>query len=231
MQAFRAFLKKGGRSERAEKRAIAYVCEFEKYLRARCGKGLDEAEVEDLQAFVALIEGEQKASAKGHLWGVAYYYEYKSNEEMRRMAGVLRQQRIERKPFALKDFRGVTPEVVEKLAEVGVRDVRQMLRAGASVNDRQTLAEQTGLAAETVLELVKLSDLARIPGVKGVRSRLYVDAGVDTVAKLALWEPEALRLMLADFVERTGFDGAPVLPAEARFTVAQAKGLPQVVQY
>ena len=84
---------------------------------------------------------------------------------------------------------------------------------------------------EAIEELVKLSDLARIPGIKGVRARLYHDAGVDTMEKLAEWEPEALRAMLAEFVERTGFEGIAVLPAEARSAVRQARRLPRVVVY
>ena len=38
------------------------------------------------------------------------------------------------------------------------------------------------------------------------------------------------RLMAADFVQRTGFEGIAPLPAEARFTVAYAKKLPEVVE-
>lgn len=87
------------------------------------------------------------------------------------------------------------------------------------------------MAGDAILTLVKLSDLARIPGVKGIRARLYLDAGVDTLEKLATWEPEALREMLAGFVERTGFEGIVPLPAEMRYAVAQARKLPKIVAY
>jgi len=78
---------------------------------------------------------------------------------------------------------------------------------------------------------VKLSDLARIPGVKGIRARLYYDAGVDTIEKMAQWDPQELRTMIVQFVEQTGFDGVATLPAETRFTVKQAKKLPRIVEY
>jgi len=78
---------------------------------------------------------------------------------------------------------------------------------------------------------VKLSDLARITGVKGIRARLYYDAGVDTVEKMAKWDAEKLREMLVSFVERTRFDGIAPLPKEAEFTVKTAKKLPKVVEY
>ncbi|MGD8245148.1 MAG: DUF4332 domain-containing protein [Anaerolineae bacterium] len=230
-EGFRRFLKRGGRSSSAVRRVIRYVGEFSRYLEDRFGKGLDEATPEDLEAFVAAVEREPKACAKGHLWGIRYYYEYVPNEEMRQLAGVLREERIERRPFALKDFRGVDPETVEKLGAAGIRNVKQMLEAARTRAGRAGLAEETGLPVEVILELVKLAGLARIPGIKGIRARLYHDAGVDTIDKMAAWDPEDLREMVAEFVERTGFDGIAPLPAEARFSVARARSLPKIVEY
>ena len=100
-------------------------------------------------------------------------------------------------PFPMKDFRGVNPEHIAKLELTGVKKAGQMLVAGQTPEKRKSLAKETEIPAEAVLELVKLSDLARLPGVKGVRARLYYDAGVDSVEKLAAWEPEALLAMTA----------------------------------
>jgi predicted RecB family nuclease len=82
-----------------------------------------------------------------------------------------------------------------------------------------------------VLELVKLSDLSRLPGVKGIRARLYYDAGVDTVEKLAAWEPEALLSLTQEFVQRTQFEGIAPLPKEVSSTIANARKLPKVVEW
>jgi hypothetical protein len=76
-----------------------------------------------------------------------------------------------------------------------------------------------------------LSDLARLPGVKGIRARLYYDAGVDCVEKMAACETEALLALTAEFVERTGFNGIAPLPKEVASTIANAKRLPRVVEY
>jgi hypothetical protein len=51
------------------------------------------------------------------------------------------------------------------------------------------------------------------------------------MAKMAEWEPQALRQEIVAFVDRTGFEGVPTLPAEARATVAEARQLPDVVEY
>jgi len=135
------------------------------------------------------------------------------------------------KPFLLREFRGVNPEHIEKLRAAGMRTAEQMLAAGETAEKRATLAKEVGIPDEVVLELVKLSDLARLPGVKGIRARLYYDAGVDCVEKMAVWEPEALRLMVAGYIERTGFEGIAPLPAEVRSTVANARKLPKIVEY
>jgi len=78
---------------------------------------------------------------------------------------------------------------------------------------------------------VKLADLSRIKGVKNVRARLYYDAGIDTVEKMARWNPEELRAHLIEFVKRTGFNGMAPLPKEARYTVETAKKLPRIIEY
>jgi hypothetical protein len=227
---FRTFLKRGGRSPSAIKRVIAHVQEYQGYLEAR-GMALEDAGGEELRSYVDWVEREPKSSAKTHLWALRYYYQFTENAELEHLASALRQERIQRKPFPLKDFRGVQSEHVEKLAAVGIRNVKQMLAAGKTPSDRQALAEKSGVPLEAVLELVKLSDLARIPGVKGIRARLYVDAGVDSVEKMASWDPQELCAMVVEFVERTGFEGLATLPAEARYTIEHARKLPVILSY
>ena len=229
---FHNFLRRGGRSPQAAARCIRHVQDFEQYLDAhRDGTKLEEADAADLEQFVAWIERKRKASAKTQLWALGYFFEFTANEQLRSLTGSLRAQRIKRRPFSLNKFRGVDPAAADALAAAGIRNVAQMREAGRTPGDRQTLAERTGISIEAILELVQLSDLARIQGLKAIRARLYYDAGVDTLEKLARWDPEELRNMLADFVERTGFDGIAPLPKEAASAVATAKRLPKVIEY
>jgi hypothetical protein len=231
-EGFRRFLKRGGRSVSAAGRCVKHVGQFEAYLHGcQEGQSLDGAGYEDLVRFVAWIEREPQASAKTHLWAIRYYYDYTGDAEMRNLAGALREERIERTPFDLGGFRSVDPDQVERLAASGIRNVKQMLKAGATADDREALAAETGVPLNAILEFVKLSDLARIPGIKGIRARLYHDAGVDSVERLAQWDPELLRAMLVEFVERTGFDGIAPLPKEVAFSVAAARRLPRIVEF
>jgi hypothetical protein len=231
-EAFQKFLKRGGRSLGAAKGVIAIVLKYEQYLREeRDLKELDKAKLEDLDAFVSHIEETEKDAAKKYLHGIRYYYEYTRNNEMMNLAAKLRKQRIKQTPFPLKNFLKINPAHIKKLETLGIRNANQMLTAGKTPKKRQELSVKTAIAPEAILELVKLSDLTRIFGVRSIRARLYYDARVDTLDKLAKWDPDKLRTMLTDFVQKTGFNGIAPLPKEAEFTVKEARKLPRMIEY
>jgi hypothetical protein len=231
-EAFQRFLKRGGRSPRAAKGVIAIVLKYEQYLLEERGlRRLDIAKPEDLKAFVSHIEKKKKDAAKKYLHSIHYYYEYTRNNEMRDLASNLRKQRIKQTPFPLRDFLKIKLAHIEKLEALGIRNANQMLTAGKTPKKRQELSTKTGIPAEAILELVKLSDLTRIFGVKSIRAQLYYDAGVDTLDKMAKWNPDKLRTMLIDFVQKTGFNGIAPLPKEAEFTVKEARKLPRIIEY
>ena len=134
-------------------------------------------------------------------------------------------------PFKLRDFMGVNPDQIGKLETMGIKTAGQMLKAGETPQGRADLARETGIPLEVVSELVKLSDLSRLPGVKGIRARVYFDARVDTVEKLATYEPVELLALTTDFVQRTGFVGIAPLPKEVSSTIANARKLPKVIKW
>jgi len=146
---FRIFLKKGGRSESAIKRALAYLREFEVFLNEDRDWDLQTAGEEDLEAFVAHIEAEPKTSAKGHLWGLIYYFDFTNKEGLKFLAKILREQRIERRPFPIRKFRGLDPGVVNKLEGEGIKHVNHILKAGATPQERKELADRVGVPEES----------------------------------------------------------------------------------
>jgi hypothetical protein len=130
----------------------------------------------------------------------------------------------------LRDFRGVQPEYIAALEARHIKNTDHLLIAGRTRQQRSSLARETGIPEDAIFELVKLSDLARLPGVKGIRARLYYDAGIDSVEKMADWEPEALRIMVTEYVEQTGFKGTPPLPKEVSSTIVNARKLPVIIK-
>jgi hypothetical protein len=164
------------------------------------------------------------------LRAIKAYAGYTSNYEMEMAANELLGARYAAQ-YKLKDFKDVASEDVKNLSLKGIKTVKQMLDAGSTKKDRKTLAKETGVPYEIILELVKLPDLARIPGLRKVRARLYYDAGLDTVEKIADCDPADLIKTLAGFIEKTGFDGIAPLQKEAATAVATAKYIPKIVEY
>ncbi len=232
--AFRKFLKRGGRKPHVVDRIMKLIRSYEDYLKKyRERPSLDQATPDDLVAFTLWYEEEKRKSAKSPLWVIRYYYRFTKKDPMAQLTSQLREKRTSktRKPFQLKEFRGVNTEYVTKLMKYGIRSVDQMRERGQTYEQRVQLAKVLNIPEEAIVELVKLSDLARIPGLKGIRARLYFDAGVDTLEKLAAWDPKELRALLTRFVERTKFEGIAPLAKEAESAVKYAKELPKLIEF
>jgi hypothetical protein len=226
-EGFRRYLKKTRKSERKIEFDIRNLKKFEEYLLKHKGKKLEEAASEDLKDYVNWAE---ETGTKIWLWAFNRYYTYKQNDAMfcatNEIIGI---QSV--KKAKLKDFLGVNLQHVQALKAEGIVTVEQMLEAGKTREDREDLAKKTDVPPDSILELVKLSNLARIIGLKKKRARLFYDAGLDTLDKIAEMDSEEMRQMLIKFVDRTGFDGSASTPSEAAFSVRLAKYLPRIVEY
>jgi len=228
---FRKYLKRGGRTASVIERCLHQHAEFQAYLaEVYPGTDVDEATPEMLEDYVSWVESEPKTSAKNQLWALHYYFDFIGANEMKSLAGELRQERIKRSPFQIKKFRGVNPDHIEKLAAAGIENIKQMVAAGKTPQMREALSKQTEIPLDAILEMVKLSDLARIGAVRGVRARLYHDAGL-TPEMITTWETGELREMLVAWVEDTGFDGIAPLPKEVQNLVREARRLPKIITY
>lgn len=232
-ETFRHYLKNRGKKEHVIDGLIGQVERFERYLEQQHGKGLVDADIPDLQEYAAALNTEQPGKAKKDIRALALYYQYTDNAPLATAAAEIREKGVaaERQAFKLRDFRGVAQDAVAALAAAGVVDVDQILANGRTPEQRHSLAERTGVSEAVISELVKLSDLSRLPGVKGIRARLYYDAGVDTVAKMASWEPEALHEKMLDYVNQSGFDGVAPLPKEVASTISSARKLANVIVF
>ena len=150
---FYKFLRKGGRTEDVAERVIRLVETYVEYLLDNAKTNPDEAHFEDLDAFVEWIDihgdnlpkhDQIHPCAKSFLWAIRYYYKFTGNKEMANHSGVLRKNRIRRKPFALNGLRGVDLDHLEVLKAHRITNVKEMLKAGASFKYRRQLAEKTG---------------------------------------------------------------------------------------
>lgn len=231
-EGFRAHLKKQGKKHHVVQGLVHSVRLFENYLKKR-NKEIHHTTKGDLFDYAASCESEKEGSAGIRIRGVVLYFSYIGNSKMAASANEIRKAGIskDRPVFKLKNFLWVDQARVSRLKTVGITDITQMIESGKTPDARKKLAQTTGIAAEDILELVKLSDLARIRAVKGIRARLYHDAGLDTVEKLALLDAHELRDVCIRFVKATSFPGIPPTPKEAAFTVSSAKTLPRIAEW
>jgi len=229
-QGYRRFLKKAGKKVHVVDGLISRVQTFETYLTGKGQAGVETASEQGLRDYVKTLTQKE---IKAQMRALALYYRFVGNDSLAKLTSNIREQEIAktRKAFKLREFRGVRLEEVAKLEAIGIVTVDQMLVAGKTPSARQQLVNQTGISLQTILELVKLSDISRVGAIKSVRARLYYDAGLDTPEKFTQWEPEALRQYLVEWVKRTGFDGIAPLPKEIRNAIEKARQLPKVVWY
>ncbi len=227
---FISFMKNKRKSQNTIEICIENANEFEEYLKQQ-GQSIENATVDSLEMFS--FDYLDKKRVSKYMWTLSYYFLYVENKVLVKAANRIRQGRIKvkRKPFNLKDFRDVQSDHAAALAVLGVEDTAKMLELGKTPKLRTELAKKTGLDVKVIEEFVKLSDLARIQGLKGIRARLYHDAGFDKLEKLRKVKPDELLRITREFIERTGFDGIPPLPKEAQNAIESARTLPDIIEW
>ncbi len=229
-QAFRVFLTGGGRSPSATDRVVGYVGEFETYLHD-AGTTIDDARPGEVESFVSHLESTVGDSAKLHLWAIHYWFEFVDDPVLAHLAADLRRQRVEEAPFRIRGFRGVDLDHVAVLEKAGLGSAPVLLEAAATPSSRLAVSDRHRVPLEVVEELARLCDLARIRGIKGIRARLYLDAGVGSVPDLSRWVPERLHAHLLAWVASTGFEGIPPRPGEVTHAVGSARRLERAVEW
>jgi Domain of unknown function (DUF4332) len=185
----------------------------------------DEARPVDLQAFVSWGT-ENGENVYRHLWGLRTYYEFLQHSTMVNTANE-RMEYLQNETRKLSEFPDVDRESIKRLSAVGITTVNQLLRAGNSPEKLAELSEKSGASQATIMELYKLSNLSRLPGVKKVRARLFCDGGLDTLTKIAAREPEEVQRILQDYIDETGFEARAPSLSEAQVAVTMARFLPQ----
>ena len=126
---------------------------------------------------------------------------------------------------------GATEAEIAVLSASGADKASALLEMGATPAGRKDLADETGIAEETILTGVKKMDLMRIDGVGPAYAELLQQSGVETVPDLARRNAANLSAKMAEV--NSAKQIVETLPGEAEVTgwVAQAQDLPRVIEY
>jgi hypothetical protein len=93
-------------------------------------------------------------------------------------------------PVPLGKFSGFISDDLKSLAKLGIRNSRHLFERIENEGDLQTLSSNTGIAKETLGELLSLSDLVRAYGVGPAFARILYKTGIHSIAELKQFSPQ-----------------------------------------
>jgi hypothetical protein len=96
------------------------------------------------------------------------------------------------KPVYLREISGLNMGDIEKLANLGITHSKHFFERGRTREQREELARITGISLDSLLELAKLSDLARVRGLGPAFTRLFFESGSETLEQLSGCDPQVL---------------------------------------
>jgi predicted flap endonuclease-1-like 5' DNA nuclease len=134
-------------------------------------------------------------------------------------------------PDNLIDIEGIGPRFAETLSNHGLKTTDDLLKAAGSVAGRKSLAQQTAIDEQMILEWVNRADLMRIKGVGSEFSDLLEAAGVDTVRELATRVAANLQARMAEVNGTRNLVRRVPTAAEVEAWVTEAKSLPPMVSH
>ncbi len=132
--------------------------------------------------------------------------------------------------YEVEEIQGIGRGFGRRLRELGITTTLDLLEAGNDPEQREAIAETTGVAPFVVRKWVSMADLLRVPGVGGREAELLEAAGILSVPQLARQEAFALAHALSEINARE--HRAPEAPTveQVRVWIAAARELPERLQ-
>lgn len=134
-----------------------------------------------------------------------------------------------RKP--IEYIEGIGDSFGQKLRDLGVVTVLDLMVHGATRRGRAELSAQSGIAQSSILTWVNHIDLFRIKGIAQQFAELLEESGVDTVMELAQRNPVNLHKRMTGLNEQRGLVRRTPHLSEVEDWVQQAKGLRRLITY
>lgn len=133
--------------------------------------------------------------------------------------------------YKIEEIEGIGPATGEKLRSAGIATIDKLLENARTKQQRNALAESTGISEKLVLKYANMADLFRINGVGQEYAELLEAAGVDTVPELATRKPENLVLKMEEVNGAKGLSRRTPSLKEVEKWVTEAKALPRILEH
>lgn len=134
-------------------------------------------------------------------------------------------------PLSLKDIPGVDPAYVNRLAALGLKNAKQLFERSVTPADRAALSSEADVPDGVLLELIRMSDIARVGYVGPIFARLIYEAGVVSLKKLAECQPEELYAQLVAVNNRQKLTKGSFTVRDVAYCVEAAKEHTEVIEY
>jgi hypothetical protein len=131
----------------------------------------------------------------------------------------------------LRDARGISPEDLGRLKDLGITTSEDLLARGAAFEGRETIAAQTGIAEITITRWVGIADLERLNGVAWDYATLLSAAGIGSIPELGLAQSELLLTRLADVNQSQQIVKRLPTTKQVQSWIEAAKQIPGVLSY
>ena len=132
-------------------------------------------------------------------------------------------------PVSLTKFPGINQDYIEKMADIGIKNSKQILIQVIDQEDLSHLSMKLKIPPNDLLEILRLSDLVRISGVGPVFARIMFDNGTNTTEKVANCNPKHLFEELISLNEKNNYTKAKFTQNDVFYCINFAKKLPVIL--
>ena len=135
------------------------------------------------------------------------------------------------KPVNLNTFPGIDEKLIKKMAQHGIKQSKQLLEHAQDQTARDELAKELVIADDVLLEIVRLAEFIRIPGVGPVFARMLFDAGCDSLDTFCQSVTDALFTKLMAINEGDKYTRSKFTTQHVRDCQLIGNMLPRMISY
>ena len=135
------------------------------------------------------------------------------------------------KPNRIKDFPSMSPDVAQRLSDLGIRNTKHFYENCLSAGKRQALAESTQIDIKLVNDITQLSDLSRIKWVNHTFAYMLLETGYESVTDVAGASADRLHEDINRINQEKNFYKGHIGLRDIKRCIESAKLLPQEISW
>ncbi len=135
------------------------------------------------------------------------------------------------KPNRIKDFTCVTEDTVIRLEKAGIKNTLKLYDLILTDEKREVLSNKTGINKDEIMKITKLTDLSRIRWVNHTFAYVLLEAGYNTVEKVANADYRELYETVKQLNKERNIYNAHIGMRDMKMVVEAAKDLNFEIEY